>query len=71
MQIVKSSITSRGTTTIPQEIRFLLGLNTGDEVMYLVENGSVIIKRVSSNDSVCPCCKGTGRCKIKKESDSS
>ena len=40
----QSTLTSKGQTTIPQEIRKLLGLKENDRILYEVEDGNVVIK---------------------------
>jgi AbrB family looped-hinge helix DNA binding protein len=39
-----STLTSKGQTTIPREIRKLLGLKENDRILYEVEDGKVAIK---------------------------
>ena len=34
-------VMSKGQVTIPKDIRAVLGINTGDRVTFIVENGSV------------------------------
>ena len=43
-----STLTSKGQTTIPREIRKLLGLRENDRILYEVENGKVAIKPAPS-----------------------
>jgi antitoxin PrlF len=40
----QSTLTSKGQTTIPREIRKLLGLKQNDRILYEVEDGKVAIK---------------------------
>ena len=40
----QSTLTSKGQTTIPREIRKLLGLKENDRILYEVEDGKVAIK---------------------------
>jgi AbrB family looped-hinge helix DNA binding protein len=40
----QSTLTSKGQTTIPREIRKLLGLKEKDRILYEVEDGKVAIK---------------------------
>ena len=40
----QSTLTSKGQTTIPQDIRKLLGLKENDRILYEVEDGKVAIK---------------------------
>ena len=68
---VTSTITSKGQTTIPKEVRYMLGLEEGSEVVYTPCKEGFIISKAEDKNNICPYCSGTGRCKIKKESDSS
>lgn len=43
-----STLTSKGQTTIPGEIRKLLGLKENDRILYEVEDGRVAIKPAPS-----------------------
>jgi AbrB family looped-hinge helix DNA binding protein len=46
-----ATISSKGQTTIPQEIRKTLDLNSGDVVVFEVEDdGRVILKKVRAQD---------------------
>jgi len=38
-------VTSKGQVTIPQEIRAVLKINSGDEVCFELETGKVILKK--------------------------
>jgi AbrB family looped-hinge helix DNA binding protein len=44
----QSTLTTKGQTTIPREIRKLLGLKENDRILYEVENGKVAIKPAPS-----------------------
>ena len=44
--MIRSRLTSKSQTTIPQAVRATLGLQPGDEIGYVVENGQVILTRV-------------------------
>ncbi|WP_031516648.1 AbrB/MazE/SpoVT family DNA-binding domain-containing protein [Desulfofalx alkaliphila] len=68
---VTSTITSKGQTTIPKEIRYMLGLEEGNKIVYTPCKEGFIISRATDKNNICPYCKGTGRCKKNKESDSS
>jgi antitoxin PrlF len=46
--MAESTLTSKGQTTIPREIRKLLGLKKNDRILYEVEDGKVAIKPVPS-----------------------
>ena len=37
----ESKVTARGQTTLPRDVRAALGLEVGDSVRYIVENGRV------------------------------
>ena len=43
-----STLSSKGQTTIPGEIRRLLGLKENDRILYEIEDGKVAIKSVPS-----------------------
>lgn len=47
-----SRLSSKGQVTIPQKIREILGLKTGDMISYEVHNGIVAVKRVEPFDAV-------------------
>jgi AbrB family looped-hinge helix DNA binding protein len=44
MHVFYGTMTSKGQTTVPQEIRELLKLKPGDRIRYVVRNGEVVIK---------------------------
>lgn len=44
MSVFYGTMTSKGQTTVPQEIRELLKLKPGDRIRYVVRNGDVVIK---------------------------
>ena len=43
--MIKSKLTSKAQTTIPQAVRNALRLREGDEIAYLIEEGRVILMR--------------------------
>lgn len=43
-----STISSKGQVTVPQEIRKRLGLETGDRVEFVVEEGRTVIRPARS-----------------------
>lgn len=45
-----SKLTSKYQATIPKEVRDLLHLNQGDGVGFEIENGQVVLKKVSPLD---------------------
>ncbi len=40
-----SKVTSRGQITVPQELREKLGIEQGDTIYFIEENGNLIIKK--------------------------
>ena len=43
--MITSRLTSKAQTTIPQPVRAALGLRQGDELLYTIENGRVLISK--------------------------
>ena len=50
MKPSKSKLTSKYQTTIPQEVRELLLLKKGDEVVFEIEDGRVVIRKATPLD---------------------
>ena len=50
MKSSKSKLTSKYQTTIPQEVRELLLLKKGDEVVFEIEDGQVVIRKATPLD---------------------
>ena len=50
MRLSKSKLTSKYQTTIPQEVRELLLLKKGDEVVFEIEDGQVVIRKATPLD---------------------
>lgn len=46
--MITSKLTSKAQTTIPQAVRSALRLREGDELAYVIENGRVLLTKVSS-----------------------
>jgi len=44
--MITSRLTSKAQTTIPQPVRAALGLREGDELLYTIENGRVLLSKV-------------------------
>ena len=44
-----SVLTSKGQTTIPKDVRNLLGLEPNDKIFYMVEGKRVILKPLKGN----------------------
>lgn len=45
-----STITQKGQTTIPLEIRKKLDLHPGDKVLFEIKNNDVVVKKISAFD---------------------
>jgi len=45
-----STVTQKGQTTIPSQIRKLLNINPGDSIGYIVEGSSVKIRKIEEID---------------------
>ena len=45
--MIHSRVTSKAQVTVPREIRKALGIETGDELLWNVEDGRVVVSRVS------------------------
>ncbi|MEK7817275.1 MAG: AbrB/MazE/SpoVT family DNA-binding domain-containing protein [Actinomycetota bacterium] len=44
--VMKSTITSKGQTTIPNQIRKQMGLSAGDGLVYSIEDERIVIRPV-------------------------
>lgn len=49
--MVLATMTSKGQTTIPKEIRDYLNLRTGDEIAFYIQDGNVLIKPMTGDVS--------------------
>lgn len=47
MEVRIGSVTSKGQITIPKEIRDALGIREGDRVIFILEGGRTVIRKVS------------------------
>jgi AbrB family looped-hinge helix DNA binding protein len=47
-QMHESTVTVKGQTTLPRDVRFALGLSSGDKVRYLILDGEVRILKARS-----------------------
>lgn len=45
--MITSTLTSKSQTTIPQPIRLALGVGPGDRIGYVIENGRVLLTKVT------------------------
>jgi antitoxin PrlF len=45
--MITSKLTSKAQTTIPQPVRAALGVGAGDELAYTIEDGRVMLTKVS------------------------
>jgi antitoxin PrlF len=43
--VIKSKLTSKAQTTIPQAVRAALSVKEGDELAYQIEDGRVVVTR--------------------------
>ncbi|MDA1190078.1 MAG: AbrB/MazE/SpoVT family DNA-binding domain-containing protein [Candidatus Poribacteria bacterium] len=52
MEAIGHKLTTKGQVTIPKEIRSLLGLESGDRVLFVRQGGEVLIRplKVTLND---------------------
>ena len=46
--MITSKLTTKGQTTIPQAVRAALGLREGDDIAYSIEEGRVVLTRVTA-----------------------
>ncbi|WP_319519497.1 type II toxin-antitoxin system PrlF family antitoxin [uncultured Martelella sp.] len=44
MSVFYGTMTSKGQTTVPAEIRVMLNLSPGDRIRYVVRDGEIIMK---------------------------
>ncbi len=49
--MITSKLTSKAQTTIPQPVRAALRLREGDEIVYVIEPGRVVLTRAQSNSA--------------------
>ncbi len=49
--VLLSKVTSKGQATIPSKVRKALGIAQGDTVMFVVEDGTVTLKRAEALDA--------------------
>lgn len=52
--LITSKLSSKAQTTIPQPVRAALHLKEGDEIAYVIENGRVVLSRVSADPAEDP-----------------
>ncbi len=46
----KATLTSKGQTTIPKEVRRFLNLNPGDKLDFIIEEGGLVVLRAATGD---------------------
>jgi antitoxin PrlF len=51
-EMITSRLTSKAHTTIPQAVRKALRLRQGDEIVYLIESGRVMIAKAGAKEPV-------------------
>jgi AbrB family looped-hinge helix DNA binding protein len=56
----ESTVTAKGQTTLPKDVRDLLGLEPGDRIRYLVSGDTVRILRPRKAMSLCGALKHEG-----------
>jgi antitoxin PrlF len=49
--MIISKLTSKAQTTIPQAVRFALGVSAGDELAYAIEGGRVILTKAPARQA--------------------
>jgi antitoxin PrlF len=49
--MIVSKLTSKAQTTIPQSVRSALGVTTGDEIAYAIEDGRVVLTKAPTRGS--------------------
>ena len=52
----ESKVTAKGQTTLPRDVRAALGLEAGDSVRYIVENGRVQMLKARHVRELAGCC---------------
>ena len=52
--MIKSKLTAKAQTTIPQPVRDALHLRVGDEILYQIEEGRVVLWKATSRGSEDP-----------------
>jgi bifunctional DNA-binding transcriptional regulator/antitoxin component of YhaV-PrlF toxin-antitoxin module len=50
--MIRSKLGATGDTTIPEAVRSALGVGSGDELEYILEDGRVILSKVGAADAV-------------------
>jgi antitoxin PrlF len=45
--MIRSKLDSRGRTTIPLPVRYALRLSPGDELVYVIESGRIVLSKAS------------------------
>jgi AbrB family looped-hinge helix DNA binding protein len=58
--VYESTVTAKGQTTLPKDVRELLGLEPGDRIRYLVTGDTVRILRPRKAMSLCGALKRDG-----------
>ena len=52
--MIKSKLTAKAQTTIPQPVREALRLRMGDEIVYVIEEGRVVLSKAVASKSEDP-----------------
>jgi len=66
--MISKNILAKGQVVIPKTIRDLLGINVGDELLFDVENGKIVLsKKTNVVDVFLEACeKSTGKLSVRK-----
>lgn len=68
--VQKAKVMQKWQMVIPKDVRRNLQLEIGDDIYFTEQDDGYLITRADPDEQLCPCCNGTGRSRIKKESDS-
>ena len=52
--MITSKLTAKAQTTIPQPVRAALRLRPGDEIVYTIEKGRVVLTKAAGRDAEDP-----------------
>ena len=69
--MIQSTLTAKGQTTLPKEVRAALGLKSGDKIRYLVADGEVRVVKPRPLSEMAGCLSGyyDGAAKTLEEMD--
>ena len=49
---IDSTLSSKGQTTLPKQVRDILGLNTGDRIIYEIEGRTARVRKMEPFDAI-------------------